>query len=368
MKRTIAIKIKVTDLQNELLCHLQELFVTACNQVASVAFLHKERNRVRLHHLSYRSLRQSLPDLGAQMCCNAIAKVSGALKARKDPKELVFKKNGSIHFDKRTYSMKKGSLSLFTPKGRLQLPLEISAFHQSFIDCGLPKEAELIRKGKQWFFHLVLDLPDVLPVDTGEAMGVDLGENVLAATSTGKLIGGGLLRAERDKFLGTRTRLQSNGSQSARQKLRKISGRERRHVKYVNHCVSKQIVREAKENGCCAIIMEDLKNIRDRIRASKKMRSRLHRWSFDELRQMIEYKAVAEGMHVKYVFPAFTSQTCSRCLCIGTRIKHRFFCCNCDSLQHSDLNASRNILGLGLSADRSTGAVNRRYVAAISGR
>lgn len=332
MKRTIAIKLNVTDLQDELLCHLQDLFVTACNQVASIAFVSKERNRVRLHHLSYRSLRHSFPELGAQMCCNAIAKVSGALKARKEPKELVFKKKGSIHFDKRTYSLKKAMLSLFTPKGRVQIPLEISTFHQSFLDFGLPKEAELIRKGKQWFFHLVLDLPDVLPVDTGEAVGVDLGENVLAATSTGKLFGGGLLRAERDKFLGTRQRLQSNGSQSARQKLRQISGRERRHVKYVNHCISKQIVREAKEHGCSTIIMEDLKNIRDRIRASKKIRSRLHRWSFDELRQMIEYKATAEGMRVEYVFPAFTSQTCSRCLCIGTRIKHRFSCCNCGSL------------------------------------
>jgi IS605 OrfB family transposase len=368
VKRTIAIKLGITDLQNEPLWQLQELFTKACNHVASTAFLNKERNRVRLHHLCYRSLRQEFPDLGAQMCCNVVAKVSGALKARKEPKELIFKKNGSIHFDKRTYSLKQAHLSLFTPKGRIQVPLEISAFHKPFLEFGLPKEAELVRKGNQWFFHLVLDLPDVLPIDTGKSMGIDLGENVLAATSTGKLFGGGRLRAERDQFLGMRKRLQSNGSQSAKQKLRQISGRERRHVKHVNHCVSKQIVREAKENGCCTIIMEDLTNIRERIQASKKMRSRLHRWSFDELRQMIEYKATAEGIYVQYVFPAYTSQTCSCCLTIGTRIKHRFSCSNCGSLQHSDLNASRNILRLGLSADRSTGAVNRRYVAAISGR
>jgi len=333
-----------------------------------MAFLNRERNRVRLHHLSYRSLRQELPELGSQMCCNAVAKVSAGLKAQKDPKKLVFKKTSSIHFDKRTYSLKKGILSLFTPKRRIQIPLEISEFHKPFFEFGLPKEAELVRRGKQWFFHLVFDLPDVLLVETGNVMGVDLGENVLAATSSGKLFGGGLLRAERDQFLGTRKRLQSKGSQSARQTLRQISGRERRHVKHVNHCVSKQIVHKAKENGCSAIVMEDLKNIRERIRAGKKMRSRLHRWSFDELRQMIEYKAEAEGIRVQYVFPAYTSQTCSHCLCIGTRIKHRFSCSNCGSLQHSDLNASRNILRLGLSADKSTGDVNRRDVAVISGR
>jgi putative transposase len=368
VKRTIAIKLSITDPQKEMLFQLQDLFNKACNQVSSTAFLEKERNRVRLHHLCYRALRQNIPELGAQMCCNAIAKVSAALKARKDPKELVFKKTSSVHFDKRTYSLKNNILSLFTPKGRIKIPLEISGFHKPFLESGLPKEAELVCKGNQWFFHLVLDLPDVLPTEMGNAIGIDLGENVLAATSTGKLFGGGALRAERDQFLGTRKRLQSNGSQSAKQKLRQISGRERRHVKHVNHCVSKQIIQEAKESGSCLIIMEDLTHIRERIKANKKIRSRLHRWSFDELQKMIEYKAAAVGICVQYVFPAYTSQTCSSCLCIGTRIKHRFSCFNCGSLQHSDLNASRNILRLGLSADRSTGTVSYQHVAANIGR
>ena len=125
------------------------------------------------------------------MCCNAIAKTSAALKAQRHPKQVLFKKERSVHFDKRTHSLKGGVLSLFTPRGRIRILLEISAFHQTFLDFGMPKEAELVCRGKRWFFHLVLDLPDVLPVETGEAMGVDLGENVLAATSTGKLFGGG---------------------------------------------------------------------------------------------------------------------------------------------------------------------------------
>ncbi len=368
MKRTIAIQLAISELQSGLFCEFQELFTAACNRVASTAFQEKERNRVRLHHLCYYSLRQSFPQLGAQMCCNAIAKVAAALKAQKSPKQLLFKKGCSIHFDKRTYSLKGTVLSLFTPKGRVQIPLEISAFHQAFVDVGVPKEAELVRRGNRWFFHLVLDLPDVLPIETGKAMGVDLGENVLAATSTGKLFGGGALRAQRDRFLGMRRRLQSKGSQSAKQRLRQISGRERRNVKHVNHCISKEIVHEAKENGCSTIIMEDLKNIRERIKAGKKIRSRLHRWSFDQLRQFVAYKAAALGIQVRYVCPAYTSQECSSCFAMGTRLRHRFSCSNCGSLQHSDLNASRNILRLGLSADRSTGKVNCRYVAAIGGR
>lgn len=195
MKRTIAIKLPITASQKEPLCELQDLFTIACNQVSTKAFFAKERNRIRLHHLSYRSLRQALPNLGAQMCCNAIAKVSAALKARTEPKELVFKKRSSVHFDKRTYSLKNSILSLFTPRGRIQIPLEISAYHKQFLEFGLPKEAELVYRANEWFFHLVLDLPDVLPIEGDKAIGVDLGENVLAATSTGKLFGGGALRA-----------------------------------------------------------------------------------------------------------------------------------------------------------------------------
>ena len=176
------------------------------------------------------------------MCCNAIAKTSQALKVLKKPKTILFKNGCSVHFDKRTYSLKNQALSLFTLQGRLRTQLEISSFHQSFLDQGKIKEAELVRKGKRWFFHLVLDLPDPLLKEPGKGIGVDLGENVLASTSTGKLFEGGLLRAKRDQFLEHRKRLQSNGSQAAKQRLRKISGREKRKCRHINHCVSKEIV------------------------------------------------------------------------------------------------------------------------------
>jgi len=129
--------------------------------------------------------------------------------------------------------------------------------------------------------------------------------------------------------------------------------------------VSKEIVSEAEKNGCSTIFLEDLKNIRDRIKAGKKIRSRLHRWSFDQLQMFVEYKAAAKGIQVLYMHPAYTSQTCSCCFSLGLRVKHQFSCSNCGSLQHSDLNASRTLLGLGLSADRPTGDVNRRHIAAF---
>ena len=82
-----------------------------------------------------------------------------------------------------------------------------------------------------------------------KVMGVDVGENNIAATSSGTIYGGNKLKHQRDKYLGLRKRLQSNGSQSAKQKLRKIAGKEARHVKSINHKISKQVVKCAKHSG-----------------------------------------------------------------------------------------------------------------------
>ncbi|MFZ0564906.1 MAG: hypothetical protein WAM28_01770, partial [Chlamydiales bacterium] len=66
MKRTIALRLNVSAVEGNAFCQLQEVFAKACNQVARIAFQKKEKNRVRLHHLSYFLLRKAFPELGAQ--------------------------------------------------------------------------------------------------------------------------------------------------------------------------------------------------------------------------------------------------------------------------------------------------------------
>jgi IS605 OrfB family transposase len=189
-------------------------------------------------------------------------------------------------------------------------------------------------------------------------LGVDIGENNLAATSSGKILGGEAVRDERDRFLALRCRLQSNGSQSAKQKLCKVSGSESRHVKHVNHEVSKSIIREAQQIGASVIVLEDLTNIRTRIRARKRERTRLHRWAFFQLQEFIRYKAAAAGIEVIFVNPAYTSLCCCKCLKIGTRRKHQFKCSNCGLLTHADCNAARNLVRIAISADVARANVN----------
>ena len=147
--------------------------------------------------------------------------------------------------------------------------------------------------------------------------------------------------------------------------MRKISGKEARHISHVNHEISKAIVKEAIDTGCGIIAMEELTNIRKRIKANKRVRSRLHGWAWAQLQTFAHYKAESNGLKFILVNPAYTSKTCAECGNIGSRQKHRFVCKICGIQRHSDLNASHNIRRIAASVDVATGTVNFPHVATI---
>ena len=250
--------------------------------------------------------------------------------------------------------------------GREKIAVQLGEFQSEYLEKGVIKEAELIRVKSVWYFNLVLEMPESVPTPGNGVAGLDVGENVLACISTGKMWGGGELRHERDKYLAHRKRLQSNGSRSAKQLLRRISGREARHVKHTNHVVSKAIVTECLAKGIGEIRMEDLTNIRANIKAGRRVRSRLHRWAFRQLQTFTEYKAKGAGIAVNYRNPAYTSQLCSKCQHIGIRKKHKFLCKNCGNVQHSDVNSSLNLATFAEPTGSARGVVKRLNVPANS--
>lgn len=349
-KRTISLKLLPTPEQSASLADLATTFAQACAAIVPLVQEHRCWNRVALHHLAYYQVREQFPALGSQMVCQAVHRVADAyktLKANKGiPKDrpvpgLTFSPV-SVNFDKRTYSIRASTLSLFTLSGRIKVVFTGGRHQRNLLAGGAPTEARLVIRKGIWYFNLVLDLPEVSPISGGGVLGVDVGENNLASSSTGKVWGGDQLRHKRDIYLAHRRRLQSNGSRAAKRKLKAISGREQRHVKHINHEISKAIVAEALSSGASEIRMEDLTHIRERIKAGKRVRTRLHRWAFRQLQDFVAYKAQGAGLAVVYINPAYTSQTCSVCGEIGKRVKHSFSC-SCGNRAHSDVNASRNI-------------------------
>src|SRR5579859_3844853 len=354
MKRTISIKLIMTHEQSDQLKALRTEFNAACNSIIPVVKEQRCWNKVDLHHLVYYPLRLQTK-LGSQMTCNVIRAVCDAYKALKlkksdDVPAINFKPTSSIHYDKRTYSIKENTLSLYTLNNRIQVSMQLGEFQENYLKQGTPKEAEVICRKGTWYFNLSLDYPEPTPFTNAKIIAVDLGENNLAVISTGKIFKGGKIWHEREKYLGHRSRLQSNGSQSAKQRLKKVSGKESRRMKHTDHVISKQVVEEAASAGAGIIVLENLTNIRKRIRARKRERSRHNKWSFNQLQQFVEYKAQARGIRVIYVNPAYSSKLCSVCGNLGKRLKHRFRCL-CGSQQHADLNASHNLCRFALSAD-----------------
>ena len=348
MKRTISLKLVLSHDEAEALLETQKAFSNACNQIVPFAVEGRCWNQVALHHLAYYQTRDRIKSLGSQMVCNAIRKVCAGYKTLKIKKTdkvptIVFKESSSIHYCARTFSFKNGVFSLFSLKGRIRCHFVTGAHQEKYLAQGKVKEGELIRRGKTWFFNLVLELPDAESIVTGSVMGVDLGETNLAVTSNGTIYGGKKLRHERDKFLNRRRALQSNGSRAAKRCLRKISGKEARRAKEKNHLISKAIVKEAILCKANTIVLENLTHIRKRIRAKKRGRTCLHRWAFRQFQDFVEYKAEACGLRVVYTNPAYTSLICSCCGELGSRHKHLFKCLNCGSYQHSDRNAAINL-------------------------
>jgi IS605 OrfB family transposase len=134
-------------------------------------------------------------------------------------------------------------------------------------------------------------------------------------------------------------------------------------MRHVNHNVSKAIVAEALEQGASTMAMEELTHIRKRIKAGKRIRSRLHRWAWRQLQILVEYKAQASGIQIIYVNPAYSSKTCSVCGCLGARVKHQFSC-SCGHVAHADWNASQNLAALVESIGTARPEVTSAHVAA----
>jgi IS605 OrfB family transposase len=168
----------------------------------------------------------------------------------------------------------------------------------------------------------------------------------------------------------------SKGTRSSRRRcrelLQRLSGKERRFQAWVNHRISKAIVSRAKATNS-ALALEDLTGIRtpsrwrDRERVNQQPRSKTERrransWAFYQLRQFLEYKALRAGVALILVPPAYTSQTCHRCLHIhpdpaqSYRNGKQFKCGHCGWEGDADLNGANVIALLGAAVNQPRGS------------
>jgi IS605 OrfB family transposase len=155
----------------------------------------------------------------------------------------------------------------------------------------------------------------------------------------------------KDSYSKKRAELQAKGTRSAKRRLRSISGRERRFIKDVNHCIANSIVEEHSIIG-----IEDLTNIRENTETksnkkhSKKKKDanrRKSQWSFFDLQGSIAYKSYMKSSLPVFVDPYKTSQQCPKCgfADSGNRKNkgEEFVCLHCSYSADADFIGGLNI-------------------------
>lgn len=172
MKFAVRVPLATEPAQLQQLHELQEEFTKACNSISPKVVSHRCWNRVTLHHLTYKQLREQFPRLGSQMACNAIYAVCRAarivyqhpnspfnltaLGARPLPR-MQFTANSPVYFDRHTLSLRENQVSIFTLDGRIKLGVSIDPevtrrFRQERV-----REIVLNSKGGEFGLSFVFD-------------------------------------------------------------------------------------------------------------------------------------------------------------------------------------------------------------------
>jgi IS605 OrfB family transposase len=349
MKLTAKIKLNPTTEQRQLLHETLQRANAACNHISAVAWREKQFSQFNLHHLCYYAVREQF-ELSAQLVVRALGKVADSYKLDKQQKR-TFKKHGAFAFDSRvlTYRLDTQAVSIWTLAGRQRIPFQAGK-RQLELLTHQHGESDLAFIRGAFYLLATCEIDEASEDDVADYMGVDLGIVNIATTDDGERYSGKTVNRVRHRHRRLRQKLQKKGTKSAKRLLKKLSGREQRFANDVNHCISKAIVKKAKRTGR-GISLEDLTDIRHRVRLRKPQRTQLHSWSFADLGIKLAYKAALSGVPLVYIDPRNTSRQCSACGCIdkaNRKTQATFSCTACGFSLHADVNAAINIGGRAL--------------------
>lgn len=220
------------------------------------------------------------------------------------------------------------------------------------------------KSGKKILLYLVLETPTTKhELDENTVVGVDLGLAVPAVCALNNDPYHREYIGDWDDFTRQRVKLQqqrkaitrrlknTNGGHGRADKLRhldKLDIHERNFAHTYNHMVSRKVIEFALKYNAKYINLENLAGFSE----DEKHQFVLRNWSYYELQQMIVYKAAKEGIEVRFINPAYTSQTCSICGHRGIRSSQAVFTCSDPDCKvhtmytkpiNADFNGARNI-------------------------
>jgi IS605 OrfB family transposase len=372
VRRTVPVRLDVDSDDAVLLNDTVDTFLDAANYVVDHAWQGDDvtTSKTTLDEETYDDVREKTDGFNGGLVQAARNKAADALKATV-AKWSNGKQAGKPHFtaphvvyDKRTATFYDNFVSLATTEERVKadyiLPDEDSETPHSeylFSDDYEITGAELHYRNGKWMLHIHTkmevesDTPEQATTENGTVLGVDLGVNNLAVTSTGTFWTGKEFDHWRREYEQRRVDLHQCGTRWAHENIQAVGRKEHGRFSDTLHRIANELVAEAHENGCAVIAFEDLTDIRERTGASWG-----HKWAFNRLYEYVEYKATEYGITVEQVDPENTSRRCSTCGFThpDNRENESFECLKCGYENHADYNAAKNI-GLRFLRRNQTG-------------
>lgn len=353
MQLSIKIKLIPNQEQEDILLKTIEAYNEACNFVSQIAFENKTASVVKIHHICYYDIRKKF-NLSSQMAVRVVGKVADTYKIARSRKLNLkqphkFAKYGAIIYDQRILSWKGlEKVSLLTLNSRQIIPIILGKYQENKLIYPRRGQVDLLYKDGEFYLVPIIDIPEPPEKISKKFLGIDMGVNNLAVDSMGEIYSGKVVDNKRVKIDKLKSILQKKGTKSAKRHLKKLSGKESRFRKDINHCISKKIVEKAKRHSL-GIAVEDLSGIRKRTRLRKSQRRQHSSWAFNQLRKFLEYKSKLAGIVLKVVDPHYTSQRCSNCSYIAKhnrKSQSNFVCKSCGFSVNADFNGAINLAHL----------------------
>ena len=369
VRRTAIVKLTVSDEPRDALHKTSDQYLYCANRTSEYCWSNTSHtecktNKREVRDALYAELREET-ELPAQLVQAAIKSAVEAVKSvveRWKKKQRVSQPTftaETMDYDTRSATFSRNKVSLATVEGRVEpsfiLPSDSPTPYERYV---LSEEYEVRESTLRYDtptdeFYLHVSTRQVnnedaeVSRDTGHSdqtvLGIDLGVNSLAVSSTGTFWQGDDYDHWSREFEKRRGEMQQRGTQAAHNAILRLGKREGAWRKQYIHIVANEIVEEAVEHDCDVIVFEDLTDIRERLSQAKWH----HIWAFRRLFEYVEYKAPEQGVSVEQVGPNHTSQRCSRTDCGFTHEDNRHgeqFCCQkCGYEVNADYNAAKNV-------------------------
>ena len=387
--KTMKLQIYTDDNINTLFDGLTKCYSSACSEISRYVFDNDFiLNYMQLQAQLYYDIRKKY-SLKSQMTISALKTVTARYKTVKEQlyqnpykykdehnnyqyinktlewlqKPICFSRPQADLVRNRDYSFVGNGkqISINTLDKRVKVSFAVPKYFNQYFDGSWSfGTAKLVLLKGKWYLHIpmtktVTDTFDSLK--PSHVVGIDRGLRFLTSTydengccsfSSGKEI-----LHKRNKFIKVRAILQAKGTKSAKRKLKAISGRENRWMNDINHQLSKTLVERYGENTLYVIedlagVSFDEENLSNRI---KSQRSEIRSWSFYQLEQFLNYKALEASSYVLKVPANYTSQRCPKCGRIHKENRHHktheYVCDACGYRSNDDRIGAMNLYELG---------------------